>query len=149
MKINRFFAFAAIALLVVAAMGAVSMKVIAMSNHASTAQTEACDKQDDSAEVEDAETADDAPGCNDQNEGQDETDAPDPQDEVVTGNPAITVEAAQKAAESYLNAGTATQVELDKSDQDGKLIYSVEIGDTDVSVDAMTGEVLGTVPSED
>ncbi len=43
MKINRFIALAAIALLVVGAMGAISMKAFAQT----ATQTETCDQQDD------------------------------------------------------------------------------------------------------
>lgn len=51
MKINRFIALAAIALLVVAGMGAVVTRSLATSNTAATAQTQPCDQQgDDSAE---------------------------------------------------------------------------------------------------
>jgi uncharacterized membrane protein YkoI len=68
-------------------------------------------------------------------------------DAVPAGTPAITAEQAQATAEVYLNAGTATQVELD--DEDDQLIYSVEIGGTDVKVDAMTGTVLGVETGQD
>jgi uncharacterized membrane protein YkoI len=139
MKLNRFIALAAIALLIVGAMGAVSMKVFAQP----ASQTENCDQQDDdTAEVQDAPDTDNVDlKCGDQNEADDAETAP-------IGTPAITAEAAQKTAEAYLNAGTATKVELD--DENGKLIYSVEFANnTDVKVDAMTGDVLGTEPTED
>jgi len=172
MKINRFIALAAIALLVVGAMGAVSMKVFAQP--ATQAQT--CDQQDDdTAEIQGAPDTDNIDlQCGDQNEadgqetvgaadtdnveeqvgdqnatdtGSEEVESANGQDAAPTGAPAITAEAAQKTAETYLNAGAATKVELD--DEDGKLIYSVEIGGTDVKVDAMTGNVLGTESTED
>jgi uncharacterized membrane protein YkoI len=38
-------------------------------------------------------------------------------------------------------------VELD--DENGQLVYSVEIGSSDVKVDAMTGTVLGVETGED
>jgi uncharacterized membrane protein YkoI len=55
MKINRFIALAAIALLVIGAMGAVAMQSFAKSNSAPAVQAQVCDQQDDdSAEVQDA-----------------------------------------------------------------------------------------------
>ena len=68
-------------------------------------------------------------------------------EDAPSGTPSITAEAAQQAAEAYLNAGTATQVELDE--ENGTLVYSVEIGGSDVKVDAMTGAVLGVESGED
>jgi len=166
MKFNRFIALAAIALLVVGAMGAISMKVFAQSN----VQTQNCDQQDgNNAEVEDApdtrnvdqqcgnqnetdgqETVDtaDTENANDQAGDQNEAESTDSQEAIPTGIPAITADAAQKTAEAYLNAGTATKVELDVDDQSNQLIYSVEIGGVDVKVDAMTGNVLGKEPAE-
>ncbi len=146
MKINRFIALAAIALLVVGAMGAISMKAFAQS----AAQTETCAQQDEgSAEIQNAPDTDNVElECGDQNEDGEEAESADGQDATPTGTPAITAKAAQKTAESYLNAGTAIKVELD--DEDGKLVYSVEFSNgTDVKVDAMTGSVLGTEPTED
>lgn len=143
MKINRFVALAAIALLVVGAMGAVSMKAFAQSA-TPPAQSQACDQQDnDAAEVQNAPDTDNVDlQCGDQSE-------PDNgQEAAPTGTPAITAQAAQKSAETYLNARTAVKVELD--DENGVLVYSVEFANgTDVKVDAMTGSVLGTEPTED
>ena len=145
MKINRFIALAAIALLVVGAIGAVSMKVFAQS----TAQTEACDQQgDDTTEVQDAPDNDNVElECGDQNEGGEEVESAHEQNAAPAGTPAISAEVAQKTAETYLNAGMATEVELEN--KDGKLVYSVEIGNTDVKVDAMSGEVLGVETGQD
>lgn len=147
MKINRFIALAAIALLVVGAIGAISMKAFAQT----AAQTETCAQQDDdSAEVQDGPDTDNVElECGDQNEADgSEVESAGDTESAPTGTPAITSEAAQKTAESYLNAGTAVKVELD--DEDGKLVYSVEFSNgTDVKVDAMTGSVLGTEPTED
>jgi len=44
----------------------------------------------------------------------------------LAGTPAITADQAKAAAEAHLNAGAATRVQLD--DENGKLVYSVEIG---------------------
>lgn len=70
MKINRFVALAAIALLVVGAMGAISMKAFAKGSHAPVTQADACvQDQADGAEVESAEDTDNVElECGDQNE---------------------------------------------------------------------------------
>lgn len=144
MKINRFVALAAIALLVVGAMGAVSLKAFARSNQVPAAQVETCDQQDDdSVEVDGTPDTDDMElECGDQNEDSEEAESEDGQDTPPTGTPAIQAEEAQVSAEDYLNAGASVKVELD--DEDGNLVYSVEFSDgTDVKVDAMTGGVLG------
>jgi uncharacterized membrane protein YkoI len=166
MKINRFVGLAAIALLVVAAMGFVSMRVSAQS-HDPVAPAGAYVEDDDTAEA--AETGPDVDDVEEQsgqqneandeaqdldngqveNEGDDVSEAgvEGGVEDAPTGTPSITAEAAQQAAEAYVNAGTATQVELD--DENGTLVYSVEIGSSDVKVDAMTGAVLGVESGED
>lgn len=145
MKINRFIVLAAIALLVAGTMGAVSMKVFAQAE----TQTETCNQQDDGTEVKDTADTDSVNlQCGDQNQDGEEAESTDGQDTEPAGAPIITAESAQKAAESYLNAGTAVRVELD--DENGTLIYSVEFANgTDVKVDAMTGSVIGTDVMQD
>lgn len=64
------------------------------------------------------------------------------QQDLPAGKAAITFDAAKQIAESFLNAGSATKIMLD--DENGKLIYSVEIGSIDVKVDATNGTVLYT-----
>jgi len=173
MKINRFIALAAIALLVVAGLGTIATRSFAKSSHSPAAQTQDCNQQDDdSAEVQDAPDTDDVEEqCGDQNEAdaddgeeavgpdtdnveeqvgdQNEADAGEEADEesVPTGTPAISAEDAQTAAMSAYT-GTIVQTELD--DENGQLVYSVEFdGGVDVKVDAMTGEVLGTETGQD
>jgi len=70
MKINRFIALAVIALLVVGAMGAVSMKVFAKGSAAPAPQTQNCNQQDDdAAEVQSAPDTDNIEEqCGDQND---------------------------------------------------------------------------------
>lgn len=159
MKINRFTALAAIALLAVGAMAAISSKVWAQGSHnpvvSISAQSDLCAQdQADGTEIPSATDTDNIDlQCGDQNtpdSGQEAVEAKsaDGQDAAPTGTPAITAEAAQKAAESYLNAGTAVKVQLD--DENGKLVYSVEFSNsTDVKVDAMTGSVLGADTGQD
>ena len=81
MKINRFVAMAAIALLVVGAMGAISLKVFAQGSHFPVTQPDACAQDEaDGAEVASAEDTDNVElECGDQNEadGQESVDAAD------------------------------------------------------------------------
>ena len=64
------------------------------------------------------------------------------QDAAPAGKAVIVAQDAEKTAEAYAMAGTATSVTLD--DENGRLVYSIQIGETDVKVDAMTGIVIGT-----
>jgi hypothetical protein len=70
MKINRFVAMAAIALLVVGAMGAISMKAFAKGSQAPVTQSDACaQEQADGAEVTSAADTDNVElQCGDQSE---------------------------------------------------------------------------------
>ena len=70
MKINRFVAMAAIALLAIGAMGAISMKVLAKGSQASVTQADACAQdQADGTEVTSAADTDNVElQCGDQNE---------------------------------------------------------------------------------
>jgi uncharacterized membrane protein YkoI len=162
MKLNRFVALAAIALLVVAAMGTFTLRSHAQNSSpadkAVRAQNDPYagqDQDDDTLEAEnndpDADNVD--LQCGNQNEADDGVETADAeeggseQDDAPLGTPAITADAAQQTAEAYLNAGSANQVELD--DENGQLVYSVEIGSSDVKVDAMTGAVLGVETGED
>lgn len=71
----------------------------------------------------------------------------DAQDSAPSRAPAISAAAAQQAAEAYLSAGAASKVELD--DENGQLAYSIEIGASDVKVDAKTGAVLRVEDNSD
>ena len=155
MKINRFIALAAIALLVVAGLGTIATRSLAKGSQAPIAQVADCNQQDDdSAEVQDGPDTDDVEEqCGDQDtpddgEEMESESAGDEDAEVApSGTPAITAEEAQAAA-LKAQSGTIVQTELD--DENGQLVYSVEFdGGVDVKVDAMTGEVLGTETGQD
>jgi uncharacterized membrane protein YkoI len=183
MKINRFVALAVIALLIVGAMGAFSLKVFAKGNTAPAAQvTQAPDcsqDQTDGIETQDmgADTDNIDLQCSDQNtpDGQGATNdvytdttelqegdqnAPDEQEAIgadtegttdaettALGTPAITAEQAQAAALAA-HSGTVIKTELD--DENGQLIYSIELDSgLDVKVDAMTGAILSTDSGQD
>ncbi|HRI57733.1 MAG TPA: PepSY domain-containing protein [Anaerolineae bacterium] len=71
----------------------------------------------------------------------DQKECDDEKDAASLGTPAITFDQAQAAAEAHLNAGSASEIELEN--ENGQLVYSVEIGASEVKLDAMTGAVLG------
>ena len=126
MKLKRTLAIAAVALLLVGGTAATTMQSFAQTTQP-PAQVQTATAPDNEA----AETPEGAEG----------------QDPVPAGTPAITADQAKAAAEAHLNAGAATRVQLD--DENGKLVYSVEIGTSDVKVDAMTGAVLGVERGQD
>ncbi len=154
MKLNRFIALAAIALLVVGAMGAIATHSFAKGVNAPVAQSQDCSQdQADGAEVQDAPDTDNVElQCGDQNtpDGQEsagEADSTEGAETAPTGTPAITAEQAQTAALA-VQSGTVLKTELD--DENGQLVYSVEFdGGVDVKVDAMTGSVLSTETGQD
>lgn len=159
MKINRFVAFALIALLVVGAMAAISFKVFAQGGVLHSARTflQAQDCAQEAADGAEAQSANDTDHveqqCGDQNapdgqgsqgkeiQGKEDTGA------APGGTPAITVEQAQTAALAA-HSGTVLKVEL--NEENGKLVYGVEFqGGADVKVDAMTGQVIDTETGQD
>ena len=170
MKINRFIALAAIALLIVGGMGAVITHSLAASNKAASAQSQDCSQQDDdSAEVAGAEDTDNIElQCGDQNEadgleGAEEAEgaeAPDNEaDEAVEAPESAASEADEaaalqsqasisaadaEAAALAANPGTSVvQTELD--DENGSVVYSVELDNgSDVKVDAANGSIVAT-----
>lgn len=154
MKLNRFIALAAIALLVVGAMGAIATHSLAKGVNAPVAQSQDCSQeQDDGAEVQNAPDTDNVElQCGDQNapdeqETAGEVEGAEGAETAPTGTPAITAEQAQTAALAA-HPGTVIKTELD--DENGQLVYSVEFnGGVDVKVDAMTGSVLGTETGQD
>ena len=90
MKINRFIALAAIALLIVGGMGAVATHSLAASKTSAPAQSQDCSQQDDdSAEVAGAEDTDDVEEqCGDQNEADGPEGAEETDDAAVSQDPA-------------------------------------------------------------
>jgi len=169
MKIKRTLALAAVGLLLVGATAATTVRSFAQTaqppaqSQAVTApdneqvagpDTDTVDEQvgDQNAPDTGAEQVEEKQGADtdqveeqvgDQSATDDAAETPeaaDGQDAAPVATPIITADQAKLAAEAHLNAGTATQVQLD--DENGKLVYSVAIGTSDVKVDAMTGAVL-------
>ena len=147
MKINKFLALAAIAIMAIGAMGFITSRTQAQSGTtpAPLVQvTEAPNNEQaigpdtDNIEEQVGEQVED--GIPDGNEAA-ETEGSDGIDEVPSGTPAITSDAALQAAQAYLNTTASGTAILD--DENGKLVYSVDLNGSDIKVDAMTGTVLG------
>lgn len=147
MKINKFLALAMIAMLAIGVMGFVSTKVHAQNGTQPAPQaqvTEAPDNEQvagpdtDNVEEQVGEQVED--GIADGSIAV-ETEGSDGIDEVPSGTPAITSDAAIQAAQAYLNTTASGTATLD--DENGKLVYSIDLNGSDVKVDAMSGVVLG------
>lgn len=151
MKLKRTLALAAVALLLVGATSATAIHSYAQTTQPpAQAQTAAAPDDEQAAVGADTDTEQVEEQVGDQNATDDGAEAPeaaDGQDAAPTGTPGITADQAKAAAEAHLNAGAATQVQLD--DENGKLVYSVTIGSSDVKVDAMTGAVLAADSDQD
>ena len=147
MKINKFLALALVAVMAIGAMGFITTQTHAQSGTQPAPQaqvTEAPDNEQavgpdtDNVEEQVGEQVED--GIPDGNEAV-ETEGSDGIDEVPSGTPAITSDAALQAAQAYLNTTASGTAILD--DENGKLVYSVDLNGSDVKVDAMSGVVLG------
>ncbi len=149
MKINKIIAIAAVAIMAVGAMGFMTTRTHAQSGATTSPQVQVTEAPDTQQAVSpDTDNVDEQVG--DQN-AQDtsvdngneaaETEDSNGVDKVPTGTPSITSDAALLAAQAYLNTTSSGTAVLD--DENGMLVYSVEIDGKDVKVDAMTGTALG------
>ncbi|MEN4011400.1 MAG: PepSY domain-containing protein [Bellilinea sp.] len=170
MKINRFFALAAIALLVVGAMGAISLKAFAQTANPPAAQTQdiedpATGPDTDNVEEQVGEQVEDglpdaaeAPGVEDA--GPDEqmpsytssiavdqaaTEGMSEADESAALQSKATISAADAEAAALAANPDATVVKTELDNENGALVYSVELSNgADVKVDAGNGSILFT-----
>ena len=149
MKVNRFLAFAAIAVFAIGAMGFITTKTHAQSGTTPAAQIQVTEAPENGqAAGPDTDNVEEQVG--DQN-AQDTTSglanepvevkSSDGQDAAPTRSPSISSDAALQAAQAYLNTTASGTATLD--DENGKLVYSVDLNGSDVKVDAMSGTVLG------
>lgn len=172
MKITKFIALSAIAIMAIGIMGFMSTKVHAQSGTLPAPQVQVTDAPEnqpatgpdtDQAQVEEqvgSQSGVDStiPSTTSQSITSPSTTSPaavalgtaseavepaskDGQDAAPTGTPSITAETAIKAAQAYLNSNAAGTATLD--DENGKLVYSVDLNGSDVKVDAISGTVLG------
>mgnify|MGYP001159099656 CR=1 FL=1 len=170
MKINRFIVLAAITLLAVGAMGAISQKAVAQTANPPAAQAQ---------DVEDPATGPDTDNVEEQvgeqvEDGQQDSaeDAgPDEQMPIYTSSVSVDQTAAEsvdedaesaalqgqatisaadaEAAALAANPGT-TVVKTELDNENGALVYSVELSNgADVKVDAGNGSILFTDSGED
>ena len=149
MKINKFIGLAAIAIMAIGVMGFISTRAHAQSATPPAPQVQVTEAPDNEKAVG-ADTDNVEEQVGDQNT-QDttvdsasepvETKGGDSQDAVPSGTPAISSDAALQAAQSYLNTAATGTVTLD--DENGVLVYSVDLNGIDVKVDAMSGTALG------
>lgn len=167
MPINTILATAAAAILLFGPAGGQMIRQAARTPAAASLpaisqQAPAQPSTDCASQLDDATEADSAAAdtdteelqCGDQNapdaaEADTESEAAesDQNDAAPSATPAITADQARATAEAQLNAGAASKVELD--DENGQLVYSVEIGGVDVKVDAMTGVVVTVESGQD
>jgi uncharacterized membrane protein YkoI len=170
MKINRFFALAAIALLMVGAMGAISLKAFAQTANPPAIQAQdiedpATGPDTDNVEEQVGEQVED--GLPDAAEVPGAEDAgPDEQMPSYTGSIAVdqvategmseadesaalqgkaTISAADAEAAALAANPGATVVKTELDNENGALVYSVELSNgADVKVDAGDGAILHT-----
>lgn len=158
MKINKFITIAAIALMAIGAIGFASSKVHAQSGTSTTPQvlpTEAPESPQslaadtDTAQVQEqvgdqsgVDSASDSSSAAADLAGEEvEPVSKDGNDAAPTGTPTVSADAALKAAQAYLSTSAAGTVTLD--DENGVLVYSVDLNGSDVKVDALSGAILG------
>ena len=147
MKISKFFAIAIVAVLAVATMGFFTTKTYAKSNVTQSGQVQVTEAPEDNEadgpdtdDVEEQVGDQDEDGLTGENETQ-EAEESDGVDEAPSGTPAINSDAAIQAAQNYLNISSNGTANLE--DENGTLVYSVDLDGKDVKVDAITGTVLG------
>lgn len=149
MKINKFFAMAVIALMAIGAMGFITTRTHAQTGTLPAPQVQVTEAPDNEQNVgSDTDNVEEQVG---DQVAQDTTvdSASEPveannsesQDAVPTGTPGISADAALQAAQAYLNTTATGTAILDE--ENGTLVYSVDLNGSDVKVDAMSGIVLG------
>jgi uncharacterized membrane protein YkoI len=165
MKINRFVALAAIALLVVGGMGVISYRAFAQHSAAPAVQTQDCPQDQN---VEDQTQGPDTDAveqqCGDQNEANDVENNSDGEsnqsgeakdaatnesDEAAAlqSQAKISAEQAQQVALDANPGATAVKTELDN--ENGQVVYSVELSTgVEVKVDAVSGAILTSDTSQ-
>jgi len=147
MKINKFFGLALIAMMAIGVMGFSNTKVNAQSGTQPTPQAHATEAPDDEPVAgPDTDNVEEQVGEQVEDGLADSREAAEPKgsdgaDAVPTGTPAITSDAAIQAAQAFLNTTASGTATLD--DENGILVYSVDLNGSDVKVDAMSGVALG------
>lgn len=149
MKIPKLIALAVITLMAVGAMGSASTQVLAQSPKPVALQSQSVQAADpetvagpDLDQVQQQVGDQAGPDAAADTKGA-ASEAPgiESQDPAPSGAPAVSADAALKAAQGSLKSTASGTAALE--DENGKLIYSVDLNGSDVKVDALTGTVLG------
>jgi len=159
MNIKRFVALAAIAILVVGAMGVISYRTYAQNPTPSASQTQDCSEDQDIEDHVQGPDQDEVElQCGDQDEGSEAEDAQTSEVEdakldesaetaALQNQAKITPEQAQEIA-LIANPG-ATVVEIELDNENGQVVYGVELSTgVEVKVDAIGGVILATESGE-
>lgn len=149
MKVNKLVTLATIALLAVTALGFTTIQTHAQTATLLPTQVQVTESPDNEQAIafdtdnveEQIGTQNDHSLSGEQDNQLEESQASDTFDEIPFGHPTISMETALKAAQTYLNTSTTGKATLD--DENGVLVYSVDLKGKDVKVDAMSGVVLG------
>jgi uncharacterized membrane protein YkoI len=151
MKIHKLIALVAIGMMAIGAMGFITTRTHAQSGTTTAPQVQVTEAPDTEQAVgPDTDNVNVQEQVGDQN-AQDttadtanepvEAKSSDGQDAAPSGTPSISSDAALQAAQAYLNTTASGTATLD--DENGNLVYSIDLNGSDVKVDAMTGIVLG------
>jgi uncharacterized membrane protein YkoI len=165
MKINRLVALALIALLVVTAMGVLTVRGLAKVSTPLIQQGQVTQPPDnDNIQEQTGNQNENDTNVEEQTGNQDETGTgtevqdgqkttesqgadSDPNQAALQSQAKITAEQAQQSALSANPGASVTKTELDN--ETGALIYSIELSNgSSVEVDAVTGQILKTEPAE-
>ena len=158
MKTKKLLMIAAIAVMAISAVSFFSTKAHAQSGAAATPQVRSTEAPEsaqsatadtDTAQVQEqsgnqTETA----GAAETSSVSSETSAEAPEsstdgkDAAPMGTPSISPDTALKTAQAFLNTSASGTPVLD--DENGTLVYSIDLNGKDVKVDAASGAVLGT-----
>jgi uncharacterized membrane protein YkoI len=150
MKINKFFAIAAIVVMAAGTMGFIKVRTHGQGGTSLSPQVQVIEASDgeqkdgpDTDNVQEQVGDQNAP---DTSKGSEvdvpESKAGDAAEASPAGTPGISSDAALKAAQAYLNTAASGTAVLE--DENGKLVYGVQLNGRDMKVDAMTGLVLRT-----
>jgi uncharacterized membrane protein YkoI len=156
MKLNRFIALAAIALLVIGGMGTIATRSLAASKTAVSAQSQSCDQQDadtgespgaadtDNVDLQCGEQVEDGqPDGAEGSEAAESTTNEADEAAALQSKAAISAADAESAALAANPGASVVKTELD--DENGTVVYSVELSNSaDVKVDATNGTILTT-----
>ena len=151
MKLNRLLAFVASGFLAAGTIGIATQRAYAQSPSV-TGQQGSTNRPGNSTGMLNAQDGDNEEPQGDARKGPESGSeesgvTSDLNDNAPAGNPAISEDSAKAAALAYVKAAKVNGLFLD--DENGRLVYSVEVGAADVRVDAMSGAVINPQAGEE